>query len=174
MAMTKVIQRGSTTSYKFEKKGDTILGYYAGTTVEQINGTPANKHVFITDKGALSVLGQINMYNQLKDSAALGKKVEVVFTGQAQKLKGGRTMKVYEVSVDHDDVLDTAGLPSLEESNNDMDEEQEESELADETPLPDEVPPPRAAAPRTPANTPSAASQARTKALLSGIRNKTN
>jgi hypothetical protein len=103
MALQKAIKSGNTTSFKFKEEGDTIKGYYQGQVEKNINGSPAIEHTYKTKDGTLSVLGQANILNQLKaNNITPGTYVEIVFSGEMLKLKGNRTMKVYDISFDPD------------------------------------------------------------------------
>lgn len=100
MALEKV-QRGAVgDGFKFINSGDNLKGFYLGTSKKEINGTPVDVHSFKTANGATrTVLGQADLTNQLRD-IPVNTWVEVVFTGETKKLKGGRTLKIYDVFVD--------------------------------------------------------------------------
>lgn len=108
MALEKAVRPSDTQPFKFENRGDTLKGYYMRTSEETINGSLVKKHVFKTQEGLKSVLGQADMYKQLIDNNCLKNYVEVTFTGNVQKLKGGRTMKLYDVSFDDQDTIGTS------------------------------------------------------------------
>lgn len=151
MALQKAERTGNTTPFKFEKGGDKLAGYYVRTTDEVINGSTVKKHVFKTANGYLSVLGQADMYKQLVDNECKNTYVEITFSGDVQKLKGGKTMKLYDVAFDRSDTLDGETVPSVTEDDTDDMEPMDEPEL------------PRAAAP---ARKPAPESVDRVRALL--------
>lgn len=100
MALQRAVRSDTMDKIKFENKGDSLKGYYIQTTEVTIDGKLVKKHIFKTQKGLAGVLGQADMYQQLKDNNCERSYVEVTFTGNAKKLKGGRTMKLYEVDFD--------------------------------------------------------------------------
>lgn len=165
MGMKKAQDLGQSQGFKFETKGQTLKGYYLKTTDEVINGSPCKKHYFQTAEGLVTVLGQANMYKQLTDNNCQNLAVEITFTGQALKLKGGKTMKVYEVSYDEEDVWDGAGTVAAETVGDDIDDGDDTDLDDDPAPL-DETPPARAAAPKQRAVAPAADRQARVQKLL--------
>ena len=162
MALQKAVKSGAATPFKFQNAGDTIKGYYMGQSTKTINGSPVVESLYKTQTGVLSVLGQANILNTIKNNnIEVGNYVEIVFSGQSQKLKGGRTMKVYDVSFDRDD-NDTEGPV---EAADDVAEEEEQQE---DEPFEQFFPP---TPPTTPAATPNAARQAKVKDLLKGRTN---
>ena len=165
MAKQKAVRAGNTSGFKFEKAGDTLSGYYIGTTEEMINGSLAKKHVFKTATGLVSVLGQADMYKQLVGNDCLNLNVDITFTGQVLKLKGGKTMKLYDVEFDPDDQYD-AGASGGHEDYADESEPGEEESPADEIPVA------RASAPRQPAVVSSAARQEAVRNKLGGLKPK--
>lgn len=164
MALQKANKSSNTTPHKFEKAGDNLKGYYQGQSEKTINGSPAIEHVYKTKDGLKSVLGQANILNQLKqNNITLGTYVEIEFSGQVQKLKGNRTMKVYDVSYDRDDV-DTSEAGSVGNADDDDGIDDSDSDTDDTTTA--YTPPPATA--RTPQAPPSAERQARVRDLLKG------
>lgn len=158
MALQKAHKSSPGIPFKFINSGDTISGYYQGQVEKQILGKPAVEHSYKTKDGILTVLGQASLLQQLKNNNITpGTYVEIVFTGEVQKLKGGRTMKVYDVSFDRDDT-DTHHVSSV---NEDLSDE-------DDSDVPEEAPLPRPIAPKVAAPTPSAA---RVQALLKSRNN---
>lgn len=123
MSLIKAIRSSGTKPFKFERKGDTIKGYYLNTTEETINGSPVKKHVFLTPEGSLSVLGQADMYSQLTSNNCLKSYVEVTFTGNVQKLKGGKTMKLYDVQYDPSQTVDAASIADVSVDDSLVDED---------------------------------------------------
>jgi len=153
MALQKANQGGAT-PFKFQSAGDSIKGYYQGQVQKTINGSPAIEHTYKTEAGIVGVLGQANILNQIKNNNITpGTYVEITFSGKMQKLKSGKTMKVYDVSFDTEDLDTDASAPVADEGEPDED-------------LTDEVLPVKASKPSAPAVTPSAANQARIQALL--------
>lgn len=112
MALQKASNTGAT-PFKFVNSGDTLKGYYQGQVEKTINGSPAIEHTYRTKQGIVSVLGQANILVQYRNNGITpGTYVEITFSGDVQKLKGGRTMKVYNVSFDLDDRDGNAAAPS--------------------------------------------------------------
>ena len=163
MALTKVTREEDATPFKFEKAGDTLKGYYTGTSEIEIDGRPVKKHTFVTTDGLKTVLGQADLYKQLSGNNCLNFYVEATFTGDAQKLKGGKTMKIYSVAVDKSDKYEGAQIQ-------DSDGEDVDSDIFDAEPAADEVPPMRATPPKFATKAPSAESQAEVQALLGRAR----
>lgn len=160
MALEKAIRTGNSTGFKFVNKGDTLKGYYLGTTVEPINGKDVDVHRFKNESGIFSVLGQADIKGQFKSNGVTaGMWVEITFSGEMQKLKGGRTMKLYDVLFNRDD-LDSGEStgPSLEEDYGD--EEDSYGEVAVAAPV----------APAKAATAPSSDRQAAMRALLNRNR----
>lgn len=165
MALERVQRTDDATSFKFTKKGDTLQGYYIKTDTITIDGREVKRHLFETDTGLISVLGQADMHKQLMDGDCVNRFVEVVFSGTVKKLKGGRTMKLYDVAVDRTKVWTGSDAADLE--SGDL-EGIEDSDVAEEETPVDELPPARPTRPARVAATPSATSQARVQAMLSG------
>lgn len=153
MALQTAQKSVQATGFKFLKQGDTIKGYYQGQVQKTINGSPAIEHTYKTPNGVLSVLGQANILNQFKNNGVVpGTYVEITFSGKMEKLKNGRTMKVYDVKFDLDDSDTSAGPPT-----NDV--EWEGAEESNESAEENNYTPPTA-------KSPSSDSQARVQALL--------
>lgn len=159
MALEKANRTGNAAPFKFEKRGDSLKGYYVKTEAVTINGSAVKQHLFKTATGFVSVLGQADMYKQLVDNNCVNNYVEITFSGEVQKLKGGKTMKLYDVAFDRADTLDNSVSTPVDE-----DVYVDEEEPADEIEVARATPPARAAA------APDAARKARTEALLSGGR----
>lgn len=170
MALQKANRTSDTQAFKFENGGDTLKGFYLKTSEEVINGSKVKKHVFRTSDGLFSVLGQADMYSQLTENHCVGTYVEVTFTGKFRKLKGGKTMKLYDVSFDREQVSDEAPI-----EDNSYDQDDNEQDLSAETEVAeivDEPTPPRPSKPLRAAAVPDAARQAKVQALLNSNRNK--
>lgn len=156
------------TAFKFEKAGDRLDGYYLKTESITIEGREVKKHVFATAKGLVSVLGQADMAQQLKDNDLGGRRVVITFSGKVQKLRGGKTMKLYDVDFDRADVYKTPDSePELAEGT-----EAYADEYTDEEEVLDEVQRTTARKPAHAAVAPDAAAQARVQALLGRNRTK--
>jgi hypothetical protein len=101
----------------------------------------------------MSVLGQSNILQQIKNNNIKpGMYVEIEFSGEMQKLRSGKTMKVYDIAYDDENVDSDAQAPVPEQ-----DEEEDELEEA-------ALPPVRT--PAVAALTPPPATQARIQALI--------
>lgn len=172
MALKKITPTDNAEGFKFEKKGDKIDGYYIKTTEVTIDGRPVKKHIFKTAKGLVSVLGQFQLGQQLAE-VPTGSRVVAVLLG-IQKLKAGKTMKLYDVSFDDEDGLDSGTVEAASEAVETELEEVEEDDVSvdsEEEPL-DVAPAARATPPKTVAKPPTADAQARVQALLAKSRSK--
>lgn len=138
MALKKVIRTDNTDSFKFEKKGQTLKGYYLKTVVKPINGKDCNVHLFQTSKGLVSVLGQHDLSQQLAE-ITLGCYIEATFTG-VKNLKGGKTMKLYDVGWDDSDTIDVDSVDTEAGTEEPAEEEEQDSsdDVADDEPAEDE------------------------------------
>jgi hypothetical protein len=164
MALQKAKKDSTSTAFKFVEAGDTLKGYYQGQVTKTINGSPAVEHTYKTTKGLFGVLGQANILNQLKNNGINpGTYVEITFTGNVQRLKNGRTMKVYDVSFDPENLDSNATAPTLEASD------ESDEGLFEDAPEMDEAPVVRAA-PKVTATTPDAAKRARLQAMLNSSK----
>ncbi len=176
MALKKAADLGNTAGFKFEKKGDKLVGYYLKTTEETINGSNCKKHYFSTKTGIVTVLGQANMYKQLADNSCQGCMVEITFTGQALKLKGGKTMKVYEVYFDEIDRYSGSDVDTVGEVDQDevdgYEEPTDDVAIDEDEPALDETPPARSTAPKRAATAPDPARRAAVQNLLNGRTTK--
>jgi hypothetical protein len=156
MALQKASKGGIlSTPFKFTQAGDTLKGYYQGQVQKTINGSPVIEHTYKTEAGLFSVLGQSNILQQIKNNNIKpGAYVEIEFSGEMQKLKSGKTMKVYDIAFDSENVDSDAQAPVAEQDDSEEEEELEEAAL----------PPVRK--PAIAASTPSSATQARIQALM--------
>jgi len=161
MALQLARKEGTGTPFKFEKKGDSIHGYYQGQVEKTINGSRAIEHTYRTPTGILSVLGQANILTQYRNNGITpGTWVELIFTGQMQKLKGGHTMKVYDVSFD----LDNRDL-NIQPPSNQVEDDLEPESDDEGNSLTEEY-----SAPVVVAKAPSEDRIAKARALLAGKR----
>ncbi len=103
--------------------------------------------------------------NQIKNEGITpGTYVEITFSGELLKLKGNRTMKVYDVAFDFDNV-DT----DLVSEGSSLSSAHDEDESASEDDLSDEIAPSR---PVAPARRPTAPNASAALALLNKNRSK--
>lgn len=129
MAIQRASKTGAT-PFKFEDKGDTLKGYYLGTTEKTINDAPAKEHTYKTADGVVAVLGQSNILKQYENNGITpGTYVELRFTGDHVKLSGGRKMKVYDVDYDKENTIDPSTV-SIEAAAEDESEEDETPAIA--------------------------------------------
>jgi hypothetical protein len=174
----KAIQLGGSDKKTRKPNPTSIEGYYVGS--KQIpsakNKSGFTKlHVFQTGNGSVGVWGKTDLDTKLAGVAS-GTMTRVTYTGM--KPTKNNPMYVYKVEVDSDNTIDTS---ALEASSSDYaeygdedgdapvgDEPTEETDPGEEEAQPDEPPPARAKPPVKPAATPSAAQQAKVKALLAG------
>ena len=142
-----------------------VDGYYMGFTTVTNDFGEAKKHQFQTANGLVGVWGKTRLDRELA-RWKLG--TRIVATVLPEKVKAGKFMAYeYDVAGDEQDVLDVQGAaPTEEESSGDDRYAGEYSDSDEEETSVDEVAPPRTVAPRQPTAAPSAANQAKTKALL--------
>lgn len=159
MALEKAVRSGNSTGFKFEKRGDTLKGYYLGTTEEAVNGRPTKVHRFTNELGTFSVLGQADLYQQLKrNNVSPGTYTEISFTGETMQTgKGKSPMKLYEVAFDRTDIFTGSISDTIEESDY---EEEADEEPAYNPPV----------APAIAPSTPSAEQRAKIRATLTAAR----
>ena len=163
-----------------KKNPTSVEGYFLGTKALGPNKFNKSKtdymHVFQTKDGNVGVWGKTHMDRQLV-SVTPGTMTRVSFAGTKDVGKGN-DMTCYLVEVDE---LNTIHVnfdvnASREEDSgeadysNDYDGEEESAD--DKESAADEVAPSRPVPPRQAAQAPSAASIAKTKALLGGSKNK--
>lgn len=145
MALQKAVKASQAQGFKFVNEGDSLKGYYQGQVTKTINGSPAIEHTYKTEAGLLSVLGQANILNQYKNNnIEPGTYVEITFTGNVQRLKNGRTMKVYDVAFDNEDTDSSPTAPTDDSAEPETDLDADE--VSDVAPY---VAPKAASAPRT-------------------------
>lgn len=135
-----------------------------------------NKHVFQTPEGNVGVWGRGYLDTEMK-KATVGMMIRIVFDGMAKALPGKAPGYKFDVRGDKNNVVDVSHLlttsdPVYNTSPGTVYED-DTDEDNDENPDAYEAVAPRATPPRTAAQTPTAESQARTKAILNGAgRNK--
>lgn len=150
-----------------------IEGYYLGarkvpSTMNAKGFT--NMHVFQTSEGNVGVWGKTNLDAQLA-SVLSGLMTRVSFIGMVPTKK--RPMFKYSVETDESNKIDTpdtaAQAAALEGSVEEYEDYSEESDIsAEEVSEIEEPAPARAAAPKVPLSTPSAAARAQVAGLLKG------
>lgn len=159
MAFIKKVDTGSGDIFKFENPGQNLTGIYLGSFEFQGDFAPTYKHLFKTDKGIKTVIGQTHLTSLLGD-VQVGSLVRVTFAG-TKKGKKGNPMKTYELEIDDEYVADAADVAAAQSAAN-SDEDADDGD--DDTSL-DEVK--TAAAKTAPrASTPNAANKARVDALF--------
>ncbi len=170
MALKKVVRLDNTDSFKFENKGDKLEGYYKKTTEVTINGQNVKKHIFETANGLVSVLGQFDLGKQLAEVPANSRVVATLMG--IQKLKGGKTMKIYDVAYDDADVSESAA--TSEACADDLEDAYEEAGVDEDEISDDEIKTPatRVASNKPAASAPSAANQAKFQAMLQKAKTK--
>lgn len=109
MAFKKKIDVGSTQTFKFEKIGDELTGYYVGTFGIVIDGRDVKKHVFQTDKGLVSVLGQTHLTQQL-EGLELGTLIKATFESTKKTKPGRQPMKMFGLEYDDEDKIDVGAV----------------------------------------------------------------
>jgi len=148
----------------------TITGYFIGSKDVDSPKSKTGKaklHVFQTPEGNVGVWGKTDLDLKLRN-AQPGALTRVTFTGM-QETKNNPMYK-YKVEVDTENTIEVAS--ATEEAPEAFDDAEESSFGSDDYSENDvdEEPAPRAVAPRIPARTPTAESQARVQAMLSGKR----
>lgn len=152
---------------------ESIEGYFLGTKALGPNKFNKSKtdymHIFQTRQGNIGVWGKTHMDRQLLNVTP-GTMVRVTFAGTRDVGKGN-DMNCYTVEVDKDNTIEVNLSPSNTPVNSGDEADDGDSDSGDDSPS-DEVTPVRASAPRQVTPPPSAASQARTRALLGGGKSK--
>ena len=153
----------------------TIEGYFIGTKGGLPNKFNADKpnqlHILQTQNGNVGVWGKTNLDQKLR-GVLVGSMIRITFTGTKPSGKGN-DMLCYKVEVDADNTIDVDSADVQVNSASSSDDYEREYANAeqeeDDEPLdilPDEVEPARPIAARKAAQPPSAAAQAKVKALL--------
>lgn len=178
MAFKPVFDASNASPFKFDNKGAVLEGRYKGSFDYQGDYGPTKKHIFETSKGAQVVFGQRNLM-QVLPSVKPGTMVRITYKDDLAPTKKGRqSMKLFTVEQDESN-YEPCGVVELnrseepETSSFSNYEAVEEESLDEDDNNQDAAPAPRAAAPRQPAQAPSAASQAKVQELLNRGRNKT-
>lgn len=146
-------------------------GYFLGSKVTQSKYGESFLHILQTPEGNLGVWGKTDMDRKLK-AVTPGTMVRITDTGKTKPSKKGNDMIVYLVEHDPDNTIEvrTVNEPRNIPYEGDVaDTEEEETDVDGDEQALDEV----QTAPvtrRSAATTPSAAAQARTRALVSGRR----
>lgn len=109
MAFKKILRTDSANQFKFDKVGAQIKGHYLTTMLLEIDGREVKKHVFQTEKGMLSCLGNYDLNDQLSQINP-GTYVEIEFVGTKALKKGKQAMKLFEVNYDDENVVDVADV----------------------------------------------------------------
>jgi hypothetical protein len=100
--------------FKFEKKGDELVGHYMGSEVIEINGSPATKHKFMQDGKLIAPLGSADLDRQLS-RVTEGTLTRVVFLGKEKNTKGFM-MKKFKISIDPSSSVPTSSRVESEKS----------------------------------------------------------
>lgn len=123
---------------KFERKGDSLKGYYKGQREKKIKGFKTIVHTYLTAEGPFDIMGQSDILSQLKkNSISEGSYVEITFTGEKKKLsaKSKFASKVYDVDYDksdrNDEPLEVAGEEDLEDAADDSHDDYVEPKPSD-------------------------------------------
>jgi hypothetical protein len=145
MARKKVIDLNADSTFKFEKPGQELEGYYIGSKTVNSGMGPSKLHVLQTAEGSVGAWGSAQLDAKLAQIQAEnpGAKVFIKYTKKIKVPKG--MMKVFEVEYDDEDRIDVGGTqvnfrdasePEAEEAEEGAEEQQEEegaeAEAADE------------------------------------------
>lgn len=154
-----------------------IEGYFIGS--RKIDSAKAKSgycflHVLQTNKGNVGVWGKTNLDQKLS-AVQPGTMIRISFQGMVETRNN--PMYKYKVEVDESNTIEV-NLASSEDNGAEAnphaegkyDFERDQDEAAVDADEPEEQAPPRAVAPREPAKTPNAASQAKVQALLANAR----
>lgn len=131
MALRTKLDTRNTTNFKFEKVGQKLQGYYIGTFDEVINGREVKKHVFKTELGLESVLGQTHLTNLL---SGIDKGIFIVatFVG-TKKTKQPQPMKLFELQYDEEDTIDASAVVGAASESEESVEESDYSDASEES-----------------------------------------
>lgn len=175
MAFKTKVDTGNGELFKFEKNGQSIEGYFVGSFDYQGDYAPTKKHIFQTDKGLVTVIGQAHLI-QMLEGLTPGILVRVTLVG-SKKTNKGKPMKLFELQYDEDQVIDigdvvnSAQAPNEEEGQEEEEQQEEEAQEEEQQPLPRAArpapaPAARASAGAAPKSTVSPEQKARAAALL--------
>lgn len=174
MAFRRKLDSSSGDVFKFEKVGQKLVGFYLGSFDHDGDYGPTKKHVFKTPKGMKVVFGQKHLTDLLTEGEnVVGKLLEVAYIGDKPPAKGrkGNPMKLFELGIDDEQVLDADEIPDAadmaEESTDEYaaaeeDETEEAPEVEEEEEPMDEV---KTAPARSIATSKAGAAAAKARAL---------
>lgn len=109
MALKPVSSRNTeieTEKYKFEREGDALEGYLIEKSVFTYDDKDLNRYVVKNDVGAFSFIGTFKL-NELLSKIETGTRVQITYRG-TEKTKAKRTVKLFEVLADNDDMIEVA------------------------------------------------------------------
>jgi hypothetical protein len=111
MAMQKVNESSGFADgeiFKFETAGDTVEGYLIGKTkIQFAEDEPArNKYIVKTSSGVVNFVGSKKLDDALP-AIENGTRVRIKYT-KKEKLKGGKTIKLFDIEYDPSDVIAVA------------------------------------------------------------------
>lgn len=131
MARKKVVALDCDSTVKFEKIGQEAQGFYLGYKTITTDVGDSKLHVFTGESGNFGIFGCYQLDTKLAD-VPKGHLTFVEFQGKA-KLKGGKTMKNFDVDYDDEIALDVSTISSSNSSSSNNVEESSEELLADDS-----------------------------------------
>lgn len=168
MAFETLFDASNATVFKFDNKGDELVGYYMGSFDHEGDYGPTKKHIFDTANGAVCVFGQRNLIQTLP-TVKPGTMVRLTYTSDLEpKAKGRQPMKLFKFEQDRKNTREVAGVELEATAAADV-ANYEPIDTSEDDAL-DTVAPARASRPTIPARTPSAAQQAAVRATLGGAK----
>ncbi len=136
MAFKRKTDTGSGDQFKFETIGQKLTGYYLGSFDHDGEYGPTKKHVFKTQSGLKVVFGQTHL-TQLLDGEKAGTLMRVTFSSE-KKAKKGNPMKMYDLDIDTDQVLDASEIPDSSENAEEQEDEVAAGQYEDDAPIEEE------------------------------------
>lgn len=127
MAFKKQLDKGSGELFKFEEEGQQLTGIYLGSDDFAGDFAPTKKHLFKTEEGIKTVIGQSHLINLLQN-VAVGSLVRVTFEGK-KKGKKGNPMNVYGIEIDDEYVADDSEIAAARSAMDDGDQDDEETPM---------------------------------------------
>lgn len=98
MALVNKPRASNDKGFKFEKTGQSLEGYYIETIEITLDGDLVKKHIFKTESGIVSVLGQAFLTREFKETPR-GTYVRLTLLEEKEKVGKG-WMKTYDVKWD--------------------------------------------------------------------------
>lgn len=121
MARRKIIDLDAEKTASFDKKGDSFQGYYLGSRRVNTGVSESNLHIFSYENENVGVWGSAKL-DQLLGQVPKGTMTYITYGGK-RSLGGGKTLKMFDVECDDENVLEgittVNSSSSVEESSSD-------------------------------------------------------